>query len=174
MFNTIGSAQRLLLRLACPLMGLLVAAASLQAQDSLLPAPTKKTVQTTETLTLPPGQFPESSDIAELRARLGIGIGEGLKGVVGNTDPDQLFQESLKKLEAQQGRAITGLLPAGPTRPLKLSRKPTKSVAQAVLRASAKKLEGLAAELEQVQFYDKADQLREIAAKYWLQARSMD
>ena len=46
--------------------------------------------------------------------------------------------------------------------------------AQRTLRDSAKKLEQLAAELEQAQFYDKADELRKTATNYWLQARSMD
>lgn len=45
---------------------------------------------------------------------------------------------------------------------------------QQALRSSARKLEELAAELEQVKLYEKADELRKTAARYWLQARSMD
>jgi len=45
---------------------------------------------------------------------------------------------------------------------------------QQVLRSTARMLEKLAAELEQVKLYDKADELRKTAVRYWLQARSMD
>ena len=55
------------------------------------------------------------------------------------------------------------------------SRKPVDvESAQRVLRSSARMLEELAAELEVAQFYDKADELRRTAAKYWLEARSID
>ncbi|MDB2687753.1 hypothetical protein N9Y42_11140 [Mariniblastus sp.] len=45
---------------------------------------------------------------------------------------------------------------------------------QQVLRSTARTLEELAADLEQVKFYDKADELRKTAAQYWSQARTMD
>ena len=91
-------------------------------------------------------------------------------------DPRQQFRDSYKKFAATQVKKTTTvpLLPSPPTKTLGRSNGPAKSVAQAVLRASAKKLEDLAAELEQVQFYNKADELRKMAAKYWLQARSLD
>ena len=165
--TTIGLTQHLL-RLACPLLVFLVAAASLHAQGKPVLSPSKAVDQTTETRTLTPQEVYE---IRNLKAVLG-GVRESLKGVVPGGDPDQQFLDSLEKIEftLPEKTATVSLLPA-PTRPLG---RPAKSVNQAALRASAKKLEDLAAELEQVRFYDQADELRGIAAKYWLQARSMD
>ena len=169
--NTIGPTQRLL-RLAYPLVVFLVIAANVQAQDKPVLAPAKPAMQTTETLTLTPQQFLELREIESLRARRG-GISERLRGIT-DADPEQQFHNSLIEKLASKKAATVTLGPAVPTRPLKRNKGPATASAQAVLRASAKKLEDLAAELEQVPFYDEADELRGMAAKYWLQARSMD
>lgn len=172
MFSTIGPTHVNLLKLACPLV-FLVAATSLQAQDKPAQAPTKAPMQLTETLT--PQQALELNEIAALRARMGGGVSQRLKGAVPGSDPDQQFHDSLKSLAAQVETTPLTLLPTAATRlAAKPKRKPAANSAQTVLRVSAKKLEDLAAELEQAKFYDKADELRATAAKYWLQARSLD
>ena len=176
--NTIGPTQRLLFRLVCPLMVVFAFAANLNAQGQPDLAPAKVPDRITETLA-PQQAVVESElyEIAEVQKRMGGSVGERLEGVVPGANPNQQFRDSYKKFAAAQEKktpTTVTLLPAPPTRPLGRCSKPDKSVAQAVLRASAKKLEDLAAELEQVQFYDKADELRKMAAKYWLQARSMD
>jgi len=183
----IGPKQRLFLRFASSLMVFLVVTANLQAQDKSVAAPgkpvavtsetvfaqdkpvvapSKPPVQTTEPLAMTARQTLTVNEIAALQARMGSGVAESLQGVVAGSDPHQFFQDSLKKLVAQEKMATITLLPASPAGPNRDS--------QAALRASARKLEGLAAELEQVQLYDKADELRGIASKYWLQARSMN
>ena len=172
--NTIGPTQ--LFRLVCPLMVFFAFAANLNAQDKPDLAQAKAPVQITETLAPQQAVESELNEIAELQEIMGGSVAERLKDVVPGANPNQQFRDSYKKFAAQEEKTPTTvtLLPAPPTRPVGHSSRPAKSVAQAVLRASAKKLENLAAELEQVQFYDKADELRETAAKYWMQARSMD
>ena len=131
----------------------------------------------------------ELNELAALRARMGGGVTERLEGVVEGVDPEQQFLESLKTLVQSQKSPELELLPsknpstdgtivatvgATATSAGERSEAAKAEYAQRVLRGSAKKLEQLAAELEQAQFYDKADQLRQTAAKYWLQARTMD
>ena len=176
MLNTIGPTRHLFFRLVCPLMGFLAFAVNLNAQDKPDLAPTKAPVQTTETLAARQAVEAELNEIAKLQKIMGGSVAGSLKGVVPGANPKQQFRDSYIKFAATQEKktATVPLLPAPPTKTLGRSNGPDKSVAQAVLRASAKKLEDLAAELEQVQFYERADELRKMATKYWLQARSMD
>ena len=173
MLNKIGPIQHLLLRLASPLMVFLVVAPNLQAQDKPVMAPAQAPVQVTEPLTMTTQQTLEVNELAALKAMMGGGATESLKGVVTGADPEQLFLESIKKLSAQ-GKMAAMTLPPAPTSPLKRVSRSARGTPQAALRASAKKLEDLAADLERVQLYDKADELRAIAAKYWFEARSMN
>ena len=226
MSNSISQPNRIFWTLICVLLPLVGSATNLQAQVNSPEQLTEKlnTQDTPEQLTekLTRQQALKLQEIADLRARMGGGVTEQLKGVVDGVDPEQQFLDSLTS-RVQEQESMQPELPTGRATklPLPTQRAPASSQetrlrladprtqafeervyestvlrgpdpdprgrgvgsrrspanaenAQRVLRSSAKKLEQLAAELEQAQFYDKADQLRKTAAKYWLQARSMD
>lgn len=179
MLNKTGRTGCSLLTLARPMIVLLVFAASLPAQDkpimALGKAPQTSPTEHTEkappkhTETLTPQQIIDLRQIAALRALMGGGVAERLQGAIPGSDPEQQFQQSLENLAIQNKTAPPLFRPVSHGRNY---RPPTRSP-QDALRSSAKKLEDLAAELELVQIYDKADELRELAVKYWLQARSL-
>ena len=140
--------------------------------------------QHTEKLT--PQDFIIKNEILELRSRVdGGGVAERLQGIFPESDPDHQFKDSLESIirsrqqpttsAAVQSKAVgadkTATVIVDVNRQTKLNNSQSD---QRVLRLSARKLEELAAEFEQAKFYDKADELRKIAAQYWLQARTMD
>ena len=196
MLNSIGQFTRAFVMLVCLLLSLFSLTADLQAQDNQDQAQDKqeqaqnKPAQHTETLT--PLQVLDVNEMAALRARMGGGVTERLEGVVEGANPEQQFLDSLKTLvRSQKQPELSSLQPKNSPAPVdgalvativgpnaiydsETSEATKIQYAQRTLRSSAKKLEELAAELEQARFYEKADELRQTAAKYWVQARTMD
>ena len=115
------------------------------------------------------------SELERIRESNGGGVAEIFKGVVPGNDPDQQMFEMFKDLVKERNSAGLQTFPSR-TRIQSATGGSVadKALGQQALRSVAKKLEQLAAELEQVQFYVKADELRKTAARYWVQARSMD
>ena len=152
--------------LALLLMASFITTENLQAQGN----PAQPAAQRTEKLT--PQQILDLNEIAAIRARVGS-VGERLQGTLSGIDPNQQFQDSLKdRISEQKSTAQTVLVPV--STPAKISKAPDPHTIQTVLRSTAKALEKLAGQLEQVQFYDKADELRKTATSYWLEARELD
>lgn len=152
-----------------------VSAKNLQAQDK----PDQPPIRIIEPLT--PGQPLNQNEINKMRDRLGSSVGKQLRDILPGVDPEQLYNESLRGLISQQEPSKQIPAVESLTLPVKTvfgsAKKDNASgigSTQAVLRTAAKKLENLAAELEQVKFYGKADQLRKTATSYWLEARSLD
>ena len=177
-----------------PAQGKSAQSKSAQGQPAQGQQPEQQPGQITENLT--PVQTMSLGEIAWLRSRIGGGATESLKGFIPGTDPDQQVHEMIAKLVREQGSRVEQLPP--PTDSMSTQATGVTGAAagarsglifgdlnsgsqlanidpeQRILRATAKQLEELAAKLEQAKFYDQADELRKTAAKYWVQARTMD
>ena len=193
----------ILVCLLLPLFGSLANSKAQDNPVQVKPVPNKqKPAQVTETLTLK--QLMDANDIAAIRARLGGGIDlEGLAPESKTDQMFNDSVAELYKAEEPESSELKLVMPPSDIRSPATRQKPSvitsplkngtsapqtstlrenqanlypanANSAQQVLRVSARGLEDMAAELEYAQFYDKADELRKTATKYWLQARSMD
>ena len=181
--TSIGQPKRIFFMLICFLLPLSGSGEDLQAQD--------KPPQSTERLTSQ--EIMEISELEGIRTRMGGGVTEILKGVVPGSDSEQQIFEMFKRLVKEQESTSIDTFPLQPSMSPATGRtfaaagaRPWSTGAplgpesanagsgQQILRSSARTLEGLAAQLEQAKFYDRADELRKTAAQYWVQARSMD
>ena len=155
----------LLVSLLVPLFG---SAENLQAQE-------KDPNQVTETMTLK--QSEAVGDIESLKKRFGTVQERYQIGPEMGSEMDMRKQslETVKDVVKSQmpagqeiGQSQKLLIPPG------FSSADPASSPQQVLRSSARTLEKLAADLEGAKIYEQADELRKTAARYWLQARSMN
>lgn len=167
---------------------------NLQGQDTPIPPSAQPVIGTTSdclqsaqgTSVQPSAQRPQKmtpqqkSDltaIAGIRALMGGGVGKRLQGIVPDVDTEQISHGLLADMilaQEQKSTVQTVPLVEPASRPAKISNAPDPHMIQTVLRSTAKDLEKLAGQLEQVQFYDKADELRKTATSYWLKARELD
>ena len=185
--------HRAYLELGFLLVVSLVAAENLQAQDIPIQPPAQPAIgiisdclkSAQDTPVQPPAQLidkltdqqrTELSWIAEIRTRMGGGVSKQLQGALPGVDTEQQTHDFLAGMFLEQEQKSTvQTVPLVPvSKPAKISNAPDPHMIQTVLRSTAKDLEKLAGQLEQVQFYDKADELRKTATSYWLKARELD
>ena len=108
---------------------------------------------------------------------MGGGVGKRLQGTLPGVDTEQVSHGILADMilaQEQKSTVQTVPLVEPVSSPAKTGNVLDPHMIQTVLRSTAKDLEKLAGQLEQVQFYDKADELRKTATSYWLQARELD
>lgn len=132
-------------------------------------------------------------EIREIRKLLGDGIAERLEGLdLGKSgEPmnlEQVFNRELDRLSKQTsqsgGRASSKMTPpehpappdpAHVSHPIALRSTATDPAPAAVrLRRAARRLEEIAADLEDVHLFQDADEIREQARKFWNKARQFD
>lgn len=167
---------------------------NLQGQDTPIPPSAQPVIGTTSdclqsaqgTPLQPPGQRTDKmtpqqkSDltaIAGIRALMGGGVGKRLQGTLPGVDTEQVSHGILADMilaQEQKSTVQTVPLVEPVSSPAKTGNVLDPHMIQTVLRSTAKDLEKLAGQLEQVQFYDKADELRKTATSYWLKARELD
>ena len=159
------------LMLAFLLMTSFIVVESLQAQDTSV----QPSAQRTDKMT--PQQKSDLTAIVGIQAVMGDGVGKRLQGIVPDVDTEQISHGLLADMilaQEQKSTVETVPLVEPASRPAKTGNVLDPHMIQTVLRSTAKDLEKLAGQLEQVQFYDKADELRKTATSYWLQARELD